>query len=646
MTRHGASDVGRIWRLLLDHKGVLAGAALASLFASLLLAGAVSLLKPLFQELGGGAVPGASAVAVVPGSSESLVPGWALEFRERVEWVVLPLREWLFARGYIRIPLAITVLYLLKCALDFFSAYSMQRVGLRIVADLRRRLYEKAISQSDEFYRVHGVAEMQSRVMSDVTRLQSIVGQNLGQALQSIPLVIVMLGLSFAGSWQIALVTLVTIPLFAYGAARFGKRVKNATRRSQEQAARLSALIAETLMARRVVHAFGGVEHELSRFRSTLEAMLRQDLKVARVLALTPSAMELLGTLVGMGLVIYAGWLVHAGRVSGGDLARSLVALLVVFNNVRKLSSLNNAVQQASAAARRVHEVLDAPVAVVDRPGATDLPPFSREIRFEEVHFTYGRGPVLNGVSIEIRAGQVHALVGPSGSGKSTLAALLPRFADPTAGGVRIDDHDLRDVTLRSLRDQLTLVTQETHLFDDTIVANIAYARPGASLEQVRAAARAAQAEEFILELPQGYDTPLGERGGGLSSGQRQRLAIARAFLKNAPILILDEATSQLDAASERKVQAALDALLEGRTALIIAHRLNTIVGADRIHVLEQGRLAESGTHAELMARGGLYTRMFSLQADAAEVIEEVGERDERGAGEPTAFPRGPRSSP
>ncbi len=646
MTRRGPSDVGRVWRLLLEYKGTLVGAALASLIASLLLAGAVSLLKPLFQELGGGSAGAATVVAPVPDAGDSLVPGWARDLQVRVTRVLLPLREWLFAKGYLRIPLAITVLYLLKCLLDFFSAFSMQRVGLRIVADLRRKLYEKTISQSDEFFRVHGVAEMQSRVMSDVNRLQSIVGQNLGQALQSIPLVIVMLGLSFAGAWQIALVTLVTIPLFAYGAARFGKRVKNATRRSQEQAARLSALIAETLMARRVVQAFGGVGHELTRFRRTLEAMLRQDMKVARVLALTPSAMELLGTLVGMALVAYAGWLVQAGRVSGGDLARSLIALLVVFNNVRKLSSLNNSLQQASAAARRVHEVLDAPVTVVDRPGAIDLPPFSREIRFENVHFTYGRGPVLNGVDLQLRAGEIHALVGPSGSGKSTLAALLPRFADPTSGCVKVDGNDLREVTLRSLREQLTLVTQETHLFDDSVLANIAYARPGAGLHEVQAAARAAQAEEFILELPEGYGTPLGERGGGLSSGQRQRLAIARAFLKNAPILILDEATSQLDAASERKVQAALDALLEGRTALIIAHRLNTIVGAHRIHVLEQGRIVESGTHAELMARGGLYARMYALQAQAAEAVEEVRERAEKAAARPTESPPGTPTSP
>ncbi len=610
------SDIGRLGRLLLRYRTTLVAAAVASLLASLMLAGAVGLLKPLFQELGGGAAGAASPVPTVPGGSDALVPGWARGLRNHLDAAFEPLRAWLYARGYVRIPLAIAALYLVKCLLDFFAAYSMQRVGLRIVADLRRRLYEKTLSQSDEFYRDHGVAEMQSRIMSDVTRLQSIVGSNFSLALQSIPLVIVMLAVSFLGSWQIALVTLITIPVFGYGAARFGQRVKTATRRSQEQAARLSSLIAETLMARRVVQAFDGVGHELARFGKALNSMLRQDLKVARVLAVTPAAMEFTGTLIGAGLIAYAGWLVHAGKVSGSDLMRSLVALLVVFNNVRKLSSLNNSVQQASAAARRVYEIVDAPVAVVDKAGAVSLPDFRDSIRFEDVVFTYGRGPVLEGVSIAIGAGEVHALVGPSGSGKSTLAALLPRFADPTGGRVLIDGHDLRDVTLNSLRDQLTLVAQETHLFDDTVYANIAYARPGATLEQVRAAARAAQAEEFIQALPEGYDTPLGERGGQLSSGQRQRLAIARAFLKDAPILILDEATSQLDATSERAVQVALDALLEGRTALIIAHRLHTIAGADRIHVLERGRVVESGTHAELLARRGPYARMIALQSE------------------------------
>jgi subfamily B ATP-binding cassette protein MsbA len=620
------SDMVRLARVLLRQRGTIALAVVAAILSSLFLGGAVSMLKPLTEGLlTGSSEVRSSPAAAEPATLEQRTRPALIEWFERLQdrlWA--PVRAWLLERGWVRVPAAMVLLFLLKGIFGFVAVYGFRRAGLNAIVELRQLVYGRAVGQSDAFYRDHGTAEMLSRILGDTSRLQAVLGGEFSQALQSIPIVIVLVGVAFAHSWQMTAATLVVVPLFAAAAGRLGRRVKKASRRVQERAARLAALIEETLHARRVVQAFDGVGHETRRFRREVLAMNRQDLKVARHTAATGPVMELIGAVAGAALIVYAGTLLRAGTAQGEDVLVAVVALFYTFSHVRRLSHLNNAVQQAMAAAERVFRIVDEPIRIADDPRAVAVDRFDRALRLESVTFNYGRGPVLRGVDLVVPKGSVHALVGPSGSGKTTLAMLIPRFMDPTTGAVYLDDRDLREIRLSFLRRLIALVTQETHLFDDTVFANIAYARADASEDEIRAAAEAAQADRFIRELPDGYRTRLGERGSRLSAGQRQRLAIARAFLKDAPILILDEATSALDTESEHLVQQALERLLEGRTALIIAHRLSTVRQADRIHVLQAGGIVESGRHEELLSASGAYARLHALQSGAA-ALERPG---------------------
>src|SRR6187401_1904583 len=418
-------------------------------------------------------------------------------------------------------------------------------------------------------------------------------------------------------------------PLVVYPLVRFGRRVRTVTRWSQEAQEHMSHVAADAFAGHRIVKAFGAEAREASKFERVSAELFRTNLKVTRVLALLPPLMEFLGGIAIAGALWYGSREIARGRLTAGEFTSFLTALLFMYAPIKKLSRVNANLQQAAAASERIFEILDVHTEVLERPGAVPLPPFEREIEFKDVTFGYEDGhgrSTLRGVSLTVRAGQMVAIVGRSGAGKTTLVNLLPRFYDVTAGSITIDGIDLRDVSLASLRGQVGIVTQETVLFDDTIANNIAYGSPKASREEVQAAARAANAHDFIVGLAAGYDTMIGERGQRLSGGQRQRLAIARALLKNAPILVLDEATSALDAESEALVQEALGNLMMNRTSFVIAHRLSTIRRADAIIVIERGRIVEVGRHDELLARpSGAYAALYEMQLLEGKKTERRG---------------------
>ena len=526
---------------------------------------------------------------------------------------VLPRREMLGP-----VALAIIVVYVVKGAGAFFSAYLMTDVGQRVVRDVRNRLFGHILGQSASFFARRSTGQLMSRITNDVNQVQQAVSETIGDLLREGLALIGYASLLFYYDARLALVVMTGAPVVVYPLARLGQRVRKTTRRSQEQLEHISHITSEAFSGHRIVKAFGTEEVEVKRFAAASDLVYRTNMKVTSALSALPPLMEFLGGLGIAAALWYGSRQIGEGRLTPGEFTSFLAAMFLMYGPVKKLSRVNASLQQAIAAGQRIFEMLDTHTEVTDRPGAAALQPLRRGIEFREVTFNYDDGDrrrILDRVSFSVPAGRVVAIVGLSGAGKTTLVNLIPRFYDVTGGGIVIDGVDIRDVTLRSLRAQIGMVTQETVLFDDTVAANIAYGRPSATPAMIEAAARAAHAHEFVCAMPKQYETRIGERGQRLSGGQRQRLAIARALLKDPPLLILDEATSSLDAESELLVQDALATLMQNRTSFVIAHRLSTVRRADMIVVLEKGQVREVGSHDELLGRpDSLYGKLYALQ--------------------------------
>jgi subfamily B ATP-binding cassette protein MsbA len=514
-----------------------------------------------------------------------------------------------------RLTIALVLLFVVRAAASFGGSYLLGWTGERVVADLRKRVYRHLHRQSLRFFSNHRTGDLTSRLTNDVGSVRDAVtnalSELLNQSLSLIGSVVLMVVLN----WRLSLIIFLVVPAVTGFAVYFGRKIRSLSRDIQDRLADTTAVAEEAMAAIRVVKAFARSDYEVGRYNDAVEGLFGESKYRVLVRALFSASVGLLffGALVA--IFWYGGIEVLAGRLTTGDLVAFVFYAFNIARSVGGLSRLYSTFNSAAGATERLFELLRTEPDVQDAPDATVLPRVEGRVRFETVTFAYEEGhPVLHDLSVEVAPGETVALVGPSGAGKSTFVSLIPRFYDPQAGRITVDGHDLRSVTLRSLREQIAAVSQEVHLFNTTIRENIRYGRLDASDEAVAEAARAANAHDFITGLPGGYDAEVGERGVKLSGGQRQRVAIARALLRDARLLLLDEATSSLDSASEALVQEALTRLMEGRTTFIIAHRLSTVQGADRILVLDEGRIVQRGTHEALVQRDGLYRDLASYQ--------------------------------
>jgi ATP-binding cassette, subfamily B, bacterial MsbA len=506
----------------------------------------------------------------------------------------------------------------IKGVCDYLGTYLVNYAGFGLITDLRNKLYDRILERSISFFSRHATGVLMSTVINDVEKIQVTFTIGLAEFLQQFFTLLGLVAVVVFLGHKLSLVLLLFIPFVIFSAGRIGRRVRQTTRRGQDKLADIQNILHETITGNRIVKAFTMERWESRRFHEAAKRLFRANLRSVAAQAQSSPLMEIIGAVAVAGLLWMGRRVISSQAMTPGVFIAFIFAVFKLYDPVRKFALFNNSLQQAVGATQEVFQFVDEPDDIREKPGATALAPFRKHVSFESVSFAYGENgceaAVLRNVNLEVDAGEIVAIVGSSGAGKSTLVHLIPRFFDVTSGAIKLDGRDIRDVTLASLRAQIGIVTQETILFNDTVRNNIAYGQPDVTQPAVVEASRAALAHDFIQRLPEGYDTIIGEKGLRLSGGERQRIAIARALLKNAPILILDEATSALDSESEALVQSALQNLMSGRTVFVIAHRLSTVRRVDRIVVLENGHITDSGTHEDLLNRLGTYRKLYELQ--------------------------------
>ena len=592
----------------------LASVALMAM-VGLLDAGRVLLIGPIFDQV------------LNPGSHEKTMPLFKLPGSERF----LNLQQLVpshFHNPWTMVAFALVAATVLKGVFDYAGTYLINYAGFGMITDLRDDLYNAILRSSAAFFTKHTTGTLLSTIVNDIEKVQFAMSSVLAEFLQQfftfvfIAAVVVRLG------GKLAWVLLLFVPVILYSSRKIGRQVRGKTRGGQDKLAEIQNILHETITGNRIVKAFGMENWEVERFRAAARRLFRANLRVVAAFAISSPLMDILGSIAIALLLLMGRDAINKHVFTAGTFLAFIVAVFKLYDPVRKFAMFNNNFQQAVGASSEIFRFMDMEDEVREKPGAKRTGKFARAIRFAGVSFSYENAEdspvVLHDINLEVKAGEVLAVVGSSGAGKSTLVHLIPRFFDVSGGSIQIDDNDVRDVTLESLRSQIGIVTQETVLFNDTVRNNIAYGQPHVSQKKVEEAARAARAHEFISGLPEGYNTMIGERGVRLSGGERQRIAIARAILKNAPILILDEATSALDSESESLVQSALQNLMTGRTVFVIAHRLSTVRRADRIVVLESGTISDIGAHEELMQKLGTYRRLYELQFAEANTPKAV----------------------